>query len=114
MASVRASLGAGTIAGGGSAGAGPACRIPRGRLAYQPWYRVLTWPLSGMCTKTRARNSSGSTVSMPAVGPSDLSDREVTVFAKRGDNLALCALWPFSRLWTTSITGVRHKPVSNL
>ena len=28
-----------------------------------------------MCTSTRARNSSGSTVSVLAVGPSDLSDR---------------------------------------
>jgi len=32
-------------------------------------------PLVGMWTSTRARNSSGSTVSVPAVGPSDLSDR---------------------------------------
>jgi len=58
-------------------------RVACGRLAYQPWYRVVTWPLSGMCTSTRARNSSGSTVSVPAVGPSDLSDRYVTAFAAR-------------------------------
>ncbi len=36
-----------------------------------------------MCTSTRARNSSGSTVSVPAVGPSDLSDRYVTAVAPR-------------------------------
>ena len=35
---------------------------------------VVTWPLSGMCTSTRARNASGSTVSLPAVGASDVSD----------------------------------------
>ncbi len=43
----------------------------------------MTWPLSGMCTSTRARNSSGSTVSVPAVAPSDLSDRYVTARAAR-------------------------------
>jgi len=36
-----------------------------------------------MGASTRARNSKGSTVSVLAVGPSDLSDREVTVFAVR-------------------------------
>ena len=36
-----------------------------------PQYPVVTWPLSGMCTSTRARNSNGSTVSVPAVGPGD-------------------------------------------
>jgi hypothetical protein len=36
-----------------------------------------------MCTKTRAKNSSGSTVSVPAVGPSDLSDRYATAVAAR-------------------------------
>ena len=72
-ASVGARRGAGTISGGVSAATGSARRrIPRGRFAYQPSYRVVTWPLSGMCTRTRARNSSGSTVSVPAVGPSDL------------------------------------------
>jgi hypothetical protein len=50
-------------------------RMPRGRLADQPSYRVVTCPLSGLWTSTRARHSSGSTVSVPAVGPSDLSDR---------------------------------------
>jgi hypothetical protein len=41
--------------------------MPRGRLAYEPSYRVVACPLSGMCTSTRARNSSGSSVSVPAV-----------------------------------------------
>jgi len=53
------------------------------RLAYQWSYRVVTCSLSGMWTSTRARNSSGSTVSVPAVGPSDLSERYVTAFALR-------------------------------
>ena len=35
----------------------PACR--RG-VAYPPRYRVVTYPLSGIWTSTRARNSSGS------------------------------------------------------
>ena len=84
VASVGASRGAGTIAGGPSATAGAAVsRMPRGRLAYQPEYRVVTCPWSGIWTNTRARNSSGSAVSVPAVGPSDLSDRYVTAFAAR-------------------------------
>ena len=58
-------------------------RPPRGRLADQPSYRVVTWPGSGMCPSTRARNSSGAAVSVPDVGPSDLSDRYVTAFAAR-------------------------------
>ena len=66
---------------GPTALAGSACRrIPRGRLASHPSDRVVTCPLSGMWVSTRARNSSGSTVSVPAVGPSDLSEREVTAF----------------------------------
>ena len=76
VASVGASRGAETIAGGPSAAAGSAFpRMPRGRLPSQPSYRVVTWPVSGMCTSTRARNASGSTVSVPAVGPSDVSER---------------------------------------
>ena len=83
LASVGARRGAATMAGGAQ-GAGSACRrMPRGRLAYQPSYRVVTCPLSGIWTSTRARNSSGSTVSVPAVGPSDLSERYVTAFAVR-------------------------------
>jgi len=64
--------------GGGTQGAvlaaaGPAVhRIPQERLAY----RVVTWPLSGMWTNPRARNSSESTVSVPAVGP-DLDTRGI-------------------------------------
>jgi hypothetical protein len=38
----------------------------------------MTCPLSGMCTSNRARDSSGSVVSVPAVGPSGFSDRYVT------------------------------------
>jgi hypothetical protein len=53
-------------------------RIPRGRLPYQRSNRVATCRLSGRCTRTRARNSSGSTVSGPAVGRSALSERYVT------------------------------------
>ena len=84
LASVGASRGAGTMAGGPAAAASAAfSRMPRGRLAYQPEYRVVTCPLSGKWTSTRARNSSGSTVSVPAVGPADLSDRYVTAFAPR-------------------------------
>jgi hypothetical protein len=81
VASVGASLGAGSMAGGlgpSEAASASLSRAPRGRLAYQPSYRVVTWPLSGMCTSTRARNSSESAVSVSAVGPSDLSDRYVT------------------------------------
>jgi len=45
MASLGARRGAGSIAGGPSAAAGAAfLRMPRGRLAYQPQYRVVTWP----------------------------------------------------------------------
>src|SRR5450830_1070312 len=36
-----------------------------------------------MWTSTRERNSNGSAVSVPAVGPSDLSERYVTVVAAR-------------------------------
>ena len=36
-----------------------------------------------MRTRTWARNSRGTAVSVPAVGPSDLSDRYVTAFAVR-------------------------------
>jgi hypothetical protein len=54
-----------------------------GRLAYQPAYRLVTWPWSGRCISTRAGNSSGSAVSVPAVGPSDVSDRYVTALAAR-------------------------------
>jgi hypothetical protein len=74
--SVGASFGATTIGTGVSAPAGFARRrIPRGRLAYHPYYRVVTCPLRGMWVSTRARNSSGSVVSVPAVGHSDLSER---------------------------------------
>jgi hypothetical protein len=61
------------MAGGPSAAAGAAVsRLPRGRLADQPSYRVVTWPWSGMCPGTWARNSSGVAVSVPDVGPSGL------------------------------------------
>jgi len=36
-----------------------------------------------MCTSTRARNSKGSAVSVPDVGPSDWSERYVTAFVVR-------------------------------
>ena len=75
VASVGTSRGAGTIAGALAMAVAAVLRIPRGRLAYQPSYRVVTCPLSGRCTNTRARNTSGSTVSVPAVGPSALSER---------------------------------------
>ncbi len=58
--------------------------MPRGRLAYQPYYLVVTWPLSGMCTSTRARNSSGSTVSVPAVDPRTYLFWEMGVFTNVG------------------------------
>lgn len=83
-ASVGASRGVGTMAGGPSAVARAAFpRVFRGRFSYQPLYRVVTCPFSGMCTSTRARNSRGAAVSVPAVGPSDLSVRYVTAFALR-------------------------------
>ena len=64
--------------------AGSACRrMARGRLAFQPEYRVATLPVSGMCTSTRDEAASGSTVSVPAVGPSDVSERYVAAFAVR-------------------------------
>ena len=59
LVSVGASLSAGAIAGGASAGAGSACRrLPRGRLAYQPSYRVATWPLYGVEHVSSIRSSS--------------------------------------------------------
>ena len=54
-----------------------------GTVAYQPEYRVVTWPVSGMWTSTRARNTRGPTVAVPAVGPSDVSERYVTAFTVR-------------------------------
>ncbi|MFN9203319.1 MAG: hypothetical protein ACK6DP_09640 [Gemmatimonas sp.] len=42
----------------------------------------MTCPVSGPFTTTRATNASGSTVSGPAVGPSDLY-RQVTAFVAR-------------------------------
>jgi hypothetical protein len=35
---------------------------------------LVTWPVSGMWVSTRARNSNGSTVPVPTVEPSDLSE----------------------------------------
>ena len=64
-----------TICGRSAAGR----RIPRGRLAYQPSYRVVPRPVSGIRTTARAGNASGFTVSVPAVVRSDWSDRHVTV-----------------------------------
>jgi len=86
VAALSVGVGAETMAGGTAAAAVAALpRIPRGRLAYQPSYRVVTWPLSGIGMSTRARNSSGSTVSVPAVEPSDLSEREVTASVVRSE-----------------------------
>ncbi len=59
LASVGASLSAGAIAGGVSAGAGSACRrMPRGRLAYQPEYRVVPWPWYSVEHVSSIRSSS--------------------------------------------------------
>ncbi len=71
--------------GGWPVGGGGRLLVPHatGRLAHQPSYRVVTWPLSGIWTSTRARNSSGSAVSVPAVGPSYVSDPYVRAFAVR-------------------------------
>ena len=49
-------------------------RIPRGQLAYQPSYRVVTCPWFSRWTSTRARNCGESTVAIFAFGPSDLPD----------------------------------------
>jgi hypothetical protein len=43
--------------------------LPPGRLALQPWDRVVTRLWSGRCTSAWARNSSGTAVSLPALGP---------------------------------------------